>query len=162
MTRTRIQQTSLIREVQKITEPFQNKKAAIASGGVSDGTINNTDFFLNTGQILFSVSESEQPQGSLYLRVYTGADYTNDQWKAIGDKEADREIFYQRAAASSSAHGYDGRSAFLWGFHRGRAMRRMPMHLIFLMHRSRMHRKNNICIIRWHVWAICLQRRRTA
>lgn len=119
MTRTRIQQTSLIREVQKITEPFQNKKAAIASGGVSDGTINNTEFFLNTGQILFSVSESEQPQGSLYLRVYTGADYTNDQWKAIGDKEADRETFYQRAAASSSAHGYDGPIGISVGFPQG-------------------------------------------
>lgn len=117
--RLQIQQTSLIQQVQKLTEPFQ--KTTVASGGVSDGTINNTDFFRNTGEVLFSVSQSEEPQGSLYLRVYTGVKYTNDQWKAISDPQVEQEIFYQRAAAYSSAHGYDGPVLVSTGFPQGKS-----------------------------------------
>lgn len=120
-TRVQIQQTSFIKEIEKWTAPLQNRKAQVASGGVSEGTINDVDFFQNTGEVLFSVSQDQEPQGSLYLKVYTGADYTNTQWKANGDPEEDAEVFYQRAASKSTAQGYAGAVRASVGFTQGKS-----------------------------------------
>lgn len=43
-TRARIQQTSFIKEIEKWTAPLQSQMPQIASGGVSEGTINDADF----------------------------------------------------------------------------------------------------------------------
>lgn len=93
----------------------------IASGGVSEGTINDADFFLNTGEVLFSVSQDQQPQGSLYLKVYTGTKYSNTRWKSNDDSEEKAEIFCQRAAAWLNTQGYDGAVRLTVGFPQGKS-----------------------------------------
>lgn len=120
-TRARIQQTSFIKEIEKWTAPLQSQMPQIASGGVSEGTINDADFFLNTGEVLFSVSQDQQPQGSLYLKVYTGTKYSNTRWKANDDPEEKAEIFCQRAAAWSNTQGYDGAVRLTVGFPQGKS-----------------------------------------
>lgn len=120
-TRVQIQQTSFIKEIEKWTAPLQSRKTQVASGGVNEGTINDVDFFQNTGEVLFSVSQDQEPQGSLYLKVYTGADYTDTQWKANGDKEEDAEAFYQRAAAEANTQGYAGAVRASVGFTQGKS-----------------------------------------
>lgn len=120
-TRARIQQTSFIKEIEKWTAPLQSQMPQIASGGVSEGTINDADFFLNTGEVLFSVSQDQQPQGSLYLKVYTGTKYSNTRWKANDDPEEKAEIFCQRAAAWSNTQGYDGAVRLTVGFSQGKS-----------------------------------------
>ena len=120
-TRARIQQTSFIKEIEKWTAPLQSQMPQIASGGVSEGTINDADFFLNTGEVLFSVSQDQKPQGSLYLKVYTGTKYSNSRWKANDDPEEKAEIFCQRAAAWSNTQGYDGAVRLTVGFPQGKS-----------------------------------------
>lgn len=120
-TRAKIQQTSFIKEIEKWTAPLQSQMPQIASGGVSEGTINDADFFLNTGEVLFSVSQDQQPQGSLYLKVYTGTKYSNTRWKSNDDSEEKAEIFCQRAAAWLNTQGYDGAVRLTVGFPQGKA-----------------------------------------
>lgn len=106
-TRARIQQTSLLQEMLRIMPKWENGQSKIASGGISEGTLNDTDFFLNTGETLFTISQVEEPQDNLYLRVYTGTEYTGKQWKKGNDKEPAAEIFYGRAAVCAYARGYN-------------------------------------------------------
>lgn len=105
-TRVRIQQTSLIQEMLRLAPKF-GEKSSIASGGVSTGTINDTDFFLNTGEVLFSVSQTQEPEGNLYLKVYTGSRYTPEKWEQVRDAEPAADIFYDRAAFAARFNGYD-------------------------------------------------------
>lgn len=135
-TRARIQQTSVIKEIEKWTAPLRSQMPHIASGGVSEGTINDVDFFLNTGKTLFSVSQDQEPQGSLYLKVYTGTKYTNTRWKANGDPEEKAEIFMNRAAAESNTQGYPGAVRVSVGFAQGKSDAYHPYAPYFSMEMS--------------------------
>lgn len=106
-TRERIRQTSLIQEMLTLIPDWNGMGGTVASGGVSEGDINDTDFFADTDEVLFSVSGSEQPEENLYLRVYTGAEYTKKKWEAIGDTEPAAGQFYERAAHTALQYGYD-------------------------------------------------------
>lgn len=120
-TRERIQQTSLLREMTRMSLQWQKNSSTVASGGVSDGTFNNTDFFRNTGEVLFSVAQSEHPESNLYLRVYTGAEYTTSQWKENKDNNPAAEIFYGRAAAAAYMNGFGSPVSLSVGFPEGKS-----------------------------------------
>ena len=125
-TRNRILQTSLLKEMTERFSSWQSAESTVASGGVSDGTFNNTDFFQNTGEILFSVAQDQKPEGNLYLRVYTGFQYTKAQWTEDKDTRFPSDIFYERAEEAAFVNGYDSPVSLSVGFPEGKEDREHP------------------------------------
>lgn len=106
--REKIQKTSPIEEMRNLSEKWWGGNAAAGSRGVNEGGINSADFFSSEGKALFTVSQTERPEDSLYLKVYTGSEYTQKQWRNNEDTEPALASFYEYAKALASQNGYDG------------------------------------------------------
>lgn len=93
--RESVQNTSLIQELRK-RMPWGN--AAWATAGIGNGELGNADFISSTNETVLKVTTDAKPEEMIYLRCYTGAEYTGKRWVESDDPEEERmrEEYFDR------------------------------------------------------------------
>lgn len=67
-----------------------------ATAGIGNGELGNADFVSSTNQRVLKVIADHKPEETVYLRCYTGANYTGEKWVELGESmtaNAEKEYF---------------------------------------------------------------------
>ena len=99
--RKKLQSTSVIQEINRW---FSDWNSTWATSGIGNGELGNADFVSDQNKDVLRVTLDEKPDDMVYLRCYTGAEYTGDKWEAAED--ALEETVYQSALDSLDSSLY--------------------------------------------------------
>lgn len=99
--RKKLQNTSVIQEINRW---FSDLNSTWATSGIGNGELGNADFVSDQNKDVLRVTLDEKPDDMIYLRCYTGAEYTGDKWEAADDPL--EETVYQRGLDSLDSHLY--------------------------------------------------------
>ena len=91
--KARIQQGSLMQE---INERLSGWNTTWAAAGVGNGELGIADYVSSTNQKVLKVTVDQKPEEMIYLRCFTGANYTGKKWTELEEAmsgEAEKEYF---------------------------------------------------------------------
>ncbi|MEY8427294.1 transglutaminase-like domain-containing protein [Lachnospiraceae bacterium 46-15] len=97
----KLQNTSVLQEINRW---FSDWNSTWAAAGIGNGELGNADFVSDQNKDVLRVTLDEKPKDIVYLRCYTGTEYTGDKWAAAEDPL--EETVYQRALDSLDASLY--------------------------------------------------------
>ncbi len=82
--REKIQKSTM---AQELTQEFVDWTTSWATTGISDGDLGKAEFINPTNETVLNVTTDLLPQKTIYLRCYTGADYTGKAWHPVEDRQ---------------------------------------------------------------------------
>jgi len=91
--KARIQQGSLMQE---LNERLSGWNTTWAAAGVGNGELGIADYVSSTNQKVLKVTVDHKPEEMIYLRCFTGANYTGKKWTELEEamsREAEKEYF---------------------------------------------------------------------
>ncbi|MGN0405076.1 MAG: transglutaminase family protein [Bariatricus sp.] len=74
-------------DVQGILEERFGKEGAYSGGGIAKGNLENLSEFKPSGEKALEITVTEKPGETLYLRAYTGVNYTGKAWEKESNSE---------------------------------------------------------------------------
>jgi len=80
--KVQVQESSMIRRTQHWLEQWEGPWGTV---GIGTGELGNTEFLKHTEEVVLQVTVPDKPEETVYLRRYTGADYTGTEWKERED-----------------------------------------------------------------------------
>lgn len=98
--KARIQNGSLMQE---INSRLSGWNTPWATAGIGNGELGIADFVSSTNQKVLKVTADVKPEETVYLRCYTGANYTGEKWVELEeDMSADAELLYFNSFTSTA------------------------------------------------------------
>lgn len=91
--KARIQNGSLMQELEQRLSAWNSPWA---TAGIGNGELGNADFVSSTNERVLKITTDHKPEETIYLRCYTGADYTGEKWVELGEsstKNAEKAYF---------------------------------------------------------------------
>lgn len=78
-----------------------------ATAGIGNGELGNADFVSSTNQRILKVITDQRPEETIYLRCYTGANYTGKKWVELGESMSERaeEAYFESFLMTAEWNG---------------------------------------------------------